>query len=82
LRRAAFSVSANIVEGFATEYLRRRMNFLDTAKSSLAEVGYCVHSARRLGYISVQQEDDLEMVVRQVGSPLAGLIRAERSKLS
>jgi four helix bundle protein len=82
LRRAAFSVSANIVEGFATEHLRRRLNFLDTAKSSLAEVGYCLHSARRLGYISAQQEEGLDIVVRQVGSPLAGLIRSERLRLS
>src|SRR5438876_4907267 len=51
LRRAAFSVAVNIVEGFATEYRRRRMNFLYVAQSSLAEVGYCIHAARRLGYI-------------------------------
>ena len=46
LRRAAFSVAANIVEGFATVHGRKRLNFLDTSSSSLTEVGYCVHVAR------------------------------------
>ena len=49
LRRSGFSVPVNIVEGFATEYRRRRVNFLDVARSSLAEVGYCIHVAQRLG---------------------------------
>jgi len=37
LRRAAFSVAANIVEGFATSYPKRQLQFLDTSKSSLAK---------------------------------------------
>lgn len=52
LRRAAYSVPANIVEGFARRYRRARLHFLNIAESSLAEVGYCIHVARRLHYIS------------------------------
>jgi four helix bundle protein len=44
LRRAAYSVPANIVEGFARPAGRGRVNFLLISKASLAEVGYCVQA--------------------------------------
>jgi four helix bundle protein len=80
LRRAAYSVAANIVEGFARRHRRDRLHFRNIAESSLAEVGYCIHVARRLGYISEALEGELEMDVRTVGAPLAGLIRHTRSE--
>jgi four helix bundle protein len=81
LRRAAFSVPANIVEGFARPQGRARVNFLVIAQSSLAEVGYCVHVARRLGYVSETKEQDLDRAIKQVGAPLAGILRFERSSV-
>lgn len=82
LRRSAFSVPVNIVEGFATEYRRRRLNFLSTAKSSLAEVGYCIHVALRLGYVDEKAAAELDVEIRRVGAPLAGLIASERLKVN
>ena len=82
LRRAAFSVAANIVEGFACSPGRRRLNFLKVSRASLAEVGYCIHVARRLGYISEAIANELEIQVKEVGAPLAGLIRSARLKLA
>jgi four helix bundle protein len=81
LRRAAFSVPVNIVEGFATDYGRRRVNFLYVAQSSLAEVGYCIHVALRLGYIDGKAATALDLEARKVGAPLAGLIASERLKI-
>ena len=81
LRRAAFSVAANIVEGLATTYPRKRLHFLDTSRSSLAEVGYCIHTAQRLGYVSESDTQELEREIRQVGTPLVGLIRSVRAEL-
>lgn len=52
LRRAAYSVPANIVEGFAKRYRRARLHFLNISEASLAEVAYCLHVAKRLGYIT------------------------------
>jgi len=78
LRRAAYSVAANIVEGFAKAKGRARLNFLNISQSSLAEVGYCIHVAHRLGYVSEIVAAELEMEIKQVGAPLAGLIRSER----
>jgi four helix bundle protein len=40
LRWAAYSVPANIVQGFAERSKKARLNFLNIAEASLAEVGY------------------------------------------
>lgn len=79
LRRAAFSVAVNIVEGFARPAGKGRLNFLNISQASLAEVGYCVHAAVRLGYLSQNEADVIEAEIKQVGAPLAGLIRFERA---
>ena len=78
-RRAAFSVPANIVEGCARDHQRERLQFLNTSRSSLAEVGYCLHAARRLGYIDQSHFDALDLQVRQTSAALNGYIRSVRS---
>jgi four helix bundle protein len=78
MRRAAYSVVANIVEGFARRHRRDRLNFLNISESSLAEVGYCVHAACRLGYIDEQMKEEIERQIKGVGAPLGGLIRSTR----
>lgn len=79
LRRAAYSVVANIVEGVARRHTRDRLNFFNIAEASLAEVGYCIHAARRLGYIAPDVEQAFEREIKGVGAPLIGLIRATRN---
>ena len=69
LRRAAYSVAANIVEGFARRHGRERLHFLNIAESSLAEDGYCIHAAMRLGYVSEVAANELDHDVRSVGAP-------------
>src|SRR6266850_4971655 len=79
LRRAAYSVPANIVEGFARRYRRSRLHFLNISQGSLAEVGYCVHVAHRLGYIDDEVLGELEKDVNGVGAPLVGLVRSTKA---
>jgi four helix bundle protein len=79
LRRAAYSVAANIVEGYAREHPRERLQFLNVSWGSLAEVGYCVHVARRLGYITGEKFEELDVAVRRVGAPLSGLVQRARA---
>jgi len=79
LQRAAYSVPANIVEGFARRYRRSRLHFLNISESSLAEVWYCLHAAKRLGYITEQQFTKFESALNGVGAPLQGLIRSTKS---
>jgi len=76
LRRAAYSVAANIVEGMAFRSARQRTHFLNIAEASLAEVAYCVHVAHRLGYIGANEFVELESHIRSVFGPLSGLLRS------
>jgi len=75
-RRAAFSVAANIVEGSARDHIRERLQFLNTARSSLAELGYCIHAASKLGYLSEAQRDAFDVKVKQTSAALNGYIRS------
>lgn len=85
LRRAAFSVAANIVEGYARRGERDRLRFLNIAESSLAELGYAVHVATRLGFVAPSRIEEVDRAIRGVAAPLVGLIRsvsAERENVS
>ena len=79
LRRAAYSVPANIVEGMARQFPKERFHFLSIASASLAEVGYGLHAAHRLGYLVRENYDAIELRVRQVAAPLNGLLNSYRS---
>ena len=81
MRRSAFSVAANIVEGFGRKPGKERLHFLQIASASLAEVGYCLHIAKRLGYVSPETYEQLELSVRQVAAPLRGLLKSEGPRL-
>ena len=74
-RRAAFSVAANIVEGFARYPPKERAQFLRIALASLAELSYCVHAASRLEYISAELKNEIDRELRSVDAPLRGLLR-------
>ena len=76
IRRAAYSVPANIVEGLVRRTRGDRARFLNIAEASLAEVAYCLHAAKRLGYIEQVSYAKLDSKVKQVWAPLAGLIRS------
>ena len=82
MRRAAYSVAANIVEGFARRSIKDRLYFLNIAESSLAEVAYCLHVANRLGYLKVAQYTQLDGEARRVAAPLVGLIHAAKRELA
>jgi four helix bundle protein len=79
LRRAAFSVAANIVEGTARQSAREGSRFFNISSASLAEVGYGLHAAHRLGYIDADVLEELEVKVRMVSAPLHGLLRRYRA---
>jgi four helix bundle protein len=76
LRRSAFSVAVNIVEGFGRQPGKDRLHFLQIAFASLAEVGYCLHAASRLGYLDAPTYDELELQVRRTAAPLRGLMKS------
>ena len=59
LRRASYSVLANIVEGASRESKRDYLHFLYIARGSLSETQYFVHLAYRLRYLSPTEADAL-----------------------
>jgi four helix bundle protein len=76
VRRAAFSVPANIAEGSSRESKRDYLHFLYIARGSLSEAQYFVHLARRLGYLSPNDADALAAQTSATFACLHGLIRA------
>jgi four helix bundle protein len=85
LRRASYSVPANIVEGSSRESKKDYLHFLYIARGSLAETQYFIHLSRRLGYLSPEKADSLHIQTKLIFACLHGLIRAvekEAGKLS
>lgn len=78
LRRAAYSVPANVVEGTARRTGRDKIKFFNIAASSLSELTDGIHAALRLGYIDDATHERLDLQARMVAAPLHGLIRHER----
>lgn len=76
LRRASYSVPANIVEGSSRESKKDYLHFLYIARGSLSETQYFIHLSRRLGYLSVQEADRLVGLTKQTFACLHGLIKA------
>jgi four helix bundle protein len=76
LRRAAYSVPANIAEGSSRESKRDYLHFLYIARGSLAETQYFIHLARRLGYLEMTDAEKFIGLTKQTFACLHGLIQA------
>ena len=78
LRRAAYSVAANIVEGSARRHANDKLNFYNIASASLSEVTYGLHAASRLGYLTQSEHAALDERTKRVAAPLNGLVEATK----
>jgi len=74
LRRSASSVPANIVEGNEKKSIKEYVQFLYTAKSSLAETKYHLLLAQDLRYINRANFNELLNKINEIGKMLNGLI--------
>lgn len=82
LRRASYSVPANIAEGSARGSKKEYLHFLYISRGSLSEAQYFVHLAQRLGYLSDTDAERLAGQTRQTFACLHGLIRAVEKEAS
>jgi four helix bundle protein len=82
IRRAAWSVAANIVEGTADGMTRESVRFLKIARRSLHELGYGLHSSYRLGYITNAELEAFQAKLKAIGAPLKGLIEKRRQAVN
>ena len=76
LRRASYSVPANIVEGASRESKKDYLHFLYIARGSLSEAQYFIHLAKRLSYLSSEETDTLWQQTKVTFACLHGLIQA------
>jgi four helix bundle protein len=79
--RAAFSVSANIAEGYGRSSLGDYLRFLEFASGSLNEVEYALHFVKRNGICPTESIAQAEQLRWKSGNLLFGLARSLRSKL-
>jgi len=85
VRRASYSVPANIVEGASRDSKKDYLHFLYIARGSLAETRYFLHLAGRLNCLTPGQQKPLIEQADEAARVLAGLIRsveAETGKLA
>jgi four helix bundle protein len=74
IRRAAVSVPANIVEGFARASAKEQLRFLLIALGSASELRYLVDLAVRLGFIPAERHHALDDACDHIVRGLQSLI--------
>jgi four helix bundle protein len=76
LRRAAYSVPANIAEGATRNSKKDYLRFLYIARASLAETQYFLHLSKRLNYLTKEENEELQSATSKTFSKLHGLIKS------
>ncbi len=74
MRRAALSVPANIVEGYARSTNKDKLHFYIIARGSLTELEYFIDFSLRLKYLNNKDHEYLVDLRDQVGRLLNGFI--------
>jgi four helix bundle protein len=75
LRRAALSVVTNIVEGSSRKHKQSYLNFLYISRGSIAETGYLLELAYKLGYMKEKEYENLRKAKEETAKALYGLIK-------
>lgn len=70
IRRAAYSIPSNIVEGHSRKSKKEFLQFLNIAKSSLEELKYFIILSGDLNYISKKDQNHLEEITEEVSKLL------------
>jgi four helix bundle protein len=82
MRRAAYSVPANIAEGASRASLKDYLHFLYIARGSLNETRYFVHLSERLEYLNKPVAQEIETQASEAAKTLTGLIQAVEKESS
>ena len=70
MRRAAYSIPANIIEGHSRKSKNEFLQFLSIAKGSLEELKYFVILAADLDYIAVEEQNKIDGLTTEVSKLL------------
>jgi four helix bundle protein len=79
LKRAAYSVPFNIVEGSGRNSEKDFAHFLDISLGSILEVEYCSLLAKDLAYLDANQHEVLNEKINHIKAMLIGLIKSIRT---
>jgi four helix bundle protein len=79
MRRASFSVAANLVEGCARQGERELVHFMNMAFGSIRELGYAIDLCHRLGYFPDDVFAHLSHIQSRAAAALTGLLRSFRA---
>jgi len=74
LRRAALSIPANIVEGYARRSEKELRHFINIAPGSLAETEYLLAFSKKIGYVTVDT-GRIDTLMEEVGRLLWGFYK-------
>jgi four helix bundle protein len=80
LRRVAYSVASNIVEGQSRNTTKEYMQFLYNARGSVEEARYFLLLSRDPGYLKEQLFAELESRYEHVSRLLNGLIKSLKGR--
>jgi len=80
LRRAAYSVTANIVEGQSRNTTKEYIQFLYNARGSVEEARYFLLLSKDLGYLKQEGVEELESRYEHVSRLLNGLIKSLKGR--
>ncbi|MDA8340270.1 MAG: four helix bundle protein [Nitrospiraceae bacterium] len=82
LKRAAYSIPANIVEGHSRKSSKEFVQYLYQARASLEELRYFLLLSKDLDYLSEDIYNELEIDSLAVSKMLNGLIGSVKNKLN
>ena len=75
LRRAMISVPSNIAEGSGRTSAKDQAHFLEMAFGSLMEVDCQMDIAKDLGYVSLDEHEEVTVQISKVAALLSGMRR-------
>ena len=81
LRRAAYSIPANIAEGFGRRSTKELLHFLAVSNGSLEELRYFLLLSRDLCYLSPVDHDKMKGDLKSIAEMLEALAKSLRRRL-
>lgn len=79
LKRASFSIPANVVEGQSKNTTKEYIHFLYHARGSLEEVRYFLYLSLELKFLPTNEYEKLEKRYESASKMLNGLIKSLKS---
>jgi len=76
LRRAAYSIGANIAEGFGRYYFKDKIRFYYQARGSATEAQHFLILSLKIGFINKKEFVELYKDIERIRRGIVGLIRS------